>query len=165
MSSVADDLIAAVLRFTVSLVVLEMLRDLDVTDDVLGRGVHRQVHARLGKGKGPASTEMAAVFSPIEAMRVAAGGASKIRRSAALAVAVLLDEDPGADERSIAQWVQTALVHEFGEGSEERLTLDFAHTIGRSYAAMCRRSGLAPEQWAEAFTQSVRDGRWAFGKA
>jgi len=150
---------AAVLRLIFTTVVASIAKDLDVTDDVAGRDLHRRLHAHL---TGNYFRELAAGCTPDQTMKWAAGYAAKIRLSASMAVAAGLDEDPGASEPSLARFVQLSILKEVGEKFRDALIPDFALHITRAYSAMCRRSDLPPEKWLRAFHQAVHEDHWAF---
>lgn len=131
-----------------------MVKDPDVTDDVAAREAFAFLRHHLGRhGES---------LSPAEVTRWVERSASTIRVCVCRAVAAAIDEDPGASDEDVATFSHMILLRDVGAHHEAVLGLDFAMHLTRRYLAQCRRSGLTPLRWCEAFEASVRDGAWAF---
>jgi len=162
MATTAKELWANIFRFFFATVQAEMIRDINVTDDVLAREALSGLRKHAPKDS-PTAKEVFAKCTPSETLEVVGTIAANIRKIASSAVAAALDEDPGASEETIAKGTYVALGTQLPQYAEA-IAIPFAIHLAQKYAAKCRRSDKTPKAWQAAFRRKVDAGRWAFRK-
>jgi hypothetical protein len=153
-------------RMVVLGVMEALCHDLDVTDDVVGRDLHRSIHRHLGGRRGDYTDEFVDWCTPVRITQLASIAAKNIRRTAAVAVAAALDELPTASDRRLTDFVRLSLLEKltetYGHSYERDSFAEPAQVLACGYATMCRRSGLTPLKWTESFAGLIQEDHWAF---
>jgi len=162
MATAGDELWGHIFRFFFVTVQAEMMRDVNVTDDVLAREALSGLREFVPKDSPTAN----AVFSkctPSETLEIVGKISGNIRKIASAAVAGVLDDDAGASEETIAKQIYFSLGTQLPQYARA-LQPHFASHLAQKYASKCRRSDKTPMAWHESFKRRVEAGRWAFRK-